>query len=68
MSERVPGGLRDYDRKSHKLVAIESMFGVIPAATANPDRRRGRGPLSVGLVEDRRAHRLGRFRGFRAAF
>jgi uncharacterized protein YuzE len=23
VSERVPGGLRDYDRASHKLVAIE---------------------------------------------
>jgi uncharacterized protein YuzE len=23
VSERVPGGLRDYDRSSHKLVAIE---------------------------------------------
>ena len=23
VSERVPGGLRDYDRTSHKLVAIE---------------------------------------------
>jgi uncharacterized protein YuzE len=23
VSERVPGGLRDYDRVSHKLVAIE---------------------------------------------
>jgi uncharacterized protein YuzE len=23
VSERVPGGLRDYDRKTHQLVAIE---------------------------------------------
>lgn len=23
VSERVPGGLRDYDRTSHKLIAIE---------------------------------------------
>ena len=27
VSERVPGGLRDYDRASHKLVAIEDPDG-----------------------------------------
>lgn len=44
VSERVPGGLRDYDRKTHEIVAIEvwdastqlpkSMLDALPAPTA----------------------------------
>lgn len=44
VSERVPGGFRDYDRASHKLVAIEvwdastrlpaSMLEALPAPSA----------------------------------
>jgi uncharacterized protein YuzE len=44
VSERVPGGLRDYDRVSHKLVAIEvwdastrlpaSILDALPAPSA----------------------------------
>jgi uncharacterized protein YuzE len=44
VSERVPGGLRDYDRTSHKLIAIEvwdastrlpaSFLEALPAPTA----------------------------------
>lgn len=44
VSERVPGGLRDYDRASHQLVAIEvwdastrlpaSILEALPAPTA----------------------------------
>lgn len=44
VSERVPGGLRDYDRTSHKLVAIEvwdastrlpaSILDALPAPSA----------------------------------
>jgi uncharacterized protein YuzE len=44
VSERVPGGLRDYDRSSHELVAIEvwdastrlpaSLLDALPAPSA----------------------------------
>ena len=46
VSERVPDGLRDYDRATHQLVAIEvwaastrlpeSVLSALPAPRANP--------------------------------